>query len=491
MSDAWMRHALLTTAEMGEADRRTIAAGTAEATLMASAGDTVVAQIVARFEKRPVAILCGPGNNGGDGFVIARLLRDAGWPVRLSAMQPVSAYKGAAREHADLWQGPIEPFELTVLDEQALVVDALFGSGLARPIAGVAAHVIAACIDRELDLVAVDVPSGVSGDSGQVLGIAPAALLTVTFCRAKPGHYLLPGRDLCGDLVVADIGITDATIASLEPSAFLNHPDLWRPDLKHPGAQDHKYRRGSLLIRGGAEMTGAGRLAARAARRIGTGMVTVATAADAVPLYAADQPGLIVRAVDDAGFAAIATDPRYRSFLIGPGNDPDDETRRAAELVLARRCPTLLDAGAITAFAGRSAELARVIGGPTVLTPHDGEFARLMGDEVARLDKVSRARNAAKVLGAVLLLKGSDTVIAHADGRVVINANAPPYLATAGSGDVLAGFIAGLLAQGVAPLAAASAGAWLHGAAASHFGVGLLAEDLPEAVLTELAKMVN
>jgi hydroxyethylthiazole kinase-like uncharacterized protein yjeF len=488
LTETWTRHALVTGAEMASADRATIQAGATESALMERAGSAVATAITGRYPPRPVLVACGPGNNGGDGFVIAKALRDLGWPARVAALTPLGAYKGAAREHAERWQGPIEPLSLASLDGVELVVDALFGSGLARPVEGLAARFIASMIDRGMEVVAVDVPSGLSGDVGQALGIAPRAAMTITFCRAKPGHYLMAGRELCGDLIVADIGITDPTLAALGARCFLNHPDLWRAALPRARLSDHKYRRGSLLVRGGGTMTGAGRLASRAARRIGAGMVTIAAPAAAAFLYSADQPGLIVRACDAAGFFALAAEPRISGFLLGPGNEPDDETRAAVAAALATQKPAILDAGAITAFAGQGVDdLARAIAGPVVLTPHDGEFRRLMGDEIAALDKLARARFAARQLGAIVLLKGADTVIAHPDGRAVINANAPAYLATAGSGDVLAGLVAGLLAQGVPALESAAAASWIHGAAGAAAGKGLIAEDLAEAVLTVIA----
>jgi ADP-dependent NAD(P)H-hydrate dehydratase / NAD(P)H-hydrate epimerase len=476
--DGWAAEALLTVAEMAECDRRAIAMGTPGPVLMANAGHAVTTALVARWTKRRVTVLCGPGNNGGDGFVVARLLAEQGWPVRLAAAQPVASYAGDARHHAERWQGPVERLLPEALDGSELVVDALFGSGLNRPLAGDAAAIIAALAARKLASLAVDVPSGLSGDSGAALGIVAPADLTVTFFRAKPGHYLLPGRALRGTLVVADIGIPDGVLDAVKPRQALNGPRLWQ--LPVPAADGHKYQRGYVLIRAG-EMSGAGRLAARGARRIGAGMVTVAVPPAQLLAFAADQPGLILREAANAqAFAKLLGDRRLTGLLVGPGNGRGRDTREAVLAALATGRATVLDADALTAFAGEADGLAEAIAGPTVLTPHDGEFASLFG----RLpgDKLGRARAAALLSGATVLLKGGDTVIAHPDGRAVINANAPPDLATAGAGDVLAGMIAGLLAQGLAPFAAAAAAAWLHGAAAARFGAGLIAEDLPEAL---------
>jgi NAD(P)H-hydrate epimerase len=490
---------LLTVDEMAAADRAAIAAGVAVETLMENAGRAVVAAMLARFAPQPVAVLCGPGNNGGDGFVIARLLAARGWTVTVAAARPLAAYDGAAGAHAVRWQGPVLGLELRALDGAALVVDALFGAGLNRPVAGAAAALLRAVERRGLPMVAVDMPSGIHGDSGQVHGLAVKAQLTVSFFRAKPGHYLMPGRELCGALVIADIGIPARVLETIRPRIRLNHPALWRAKLPRPRAAGHKYDRGHLLIVGGA-MTGAARLAARGGRRIGAGLVTVACATADRAIYAADQPGMIVRAlggpggrasktVNEAALAALLEDRRFNALVIGPGAGPGAATRRLVETALSFGRATVIDADGLTAFAGASDKLAASLAGPTVLTPHDGEFARLCPTLTGT--RLERARDAARAIGAIVLLKGPDTVIAHPDGAVVINAHAPPTLATAGAGDVLAGFIGGLLAQRLAPLPAAAAAAWLHGEAARHFGIGLIAEDLPETLPNVLRSLAE
>jgi NAD(P)H-hydrate epimerase len=472
----WRLQTLLSVSEMGMCDRLTIADGVPGPVLMENAGKAVTHAVTERWSPRPVLVLCGPGNNGGDGFVVARQLQALGWPVRLASAFSVSEFRGDARHHVEAWQGPVLKLAPETLDGAELIVDALFGSGLNRSVIGPAAATLAAAARRRLVSVAIDVPSGIAGDSGAVLGIAVPAALTVTFFRAKPGHYLLPGRSYCGELLVADIGIPDRVLDRVRPRQALNGPCLWRLPRPQPG--DHKYSRGSVLIRGGA-MTGAARLAARGTRRSGAGMTTIAGPAASHLAFAADQPGVIVRDADDAAsFADLAGDRRISCFLLGPGNGRDAETKEAVVRTLAQGRATLLDADALTAFAGDADGLARAIAGPTVLTPHDGEFAQLFGPLPG--DKLAKTRSAARQLGATILLKGGDTVIAHPDGRAVINANGPPDLATAGSGDVLAGIIAGLLAQGLPPFEAAAAGAWLHGAAGEAAGPGLIAEDLPE-----------
>jgi len=476
---------LLTVEEMSAADRAAAAAGIPVETLMDNAGAAVAAAILARFAPRPVAVLCGPGNNGGDGFVVARRLAARGWAVTVAAARPPADYAGAAGLHGARWRGPTVGLEPRALDGARLVVDALFGAGLNRPVDGAAAALLRAVARARLPVVAIDVPSGVHGDTGAVHGIAIPACLTVSFFRAKPGHVLLPGRGLCGELVIGDIGIPARVLDAIRPRIRLNAPALWRARLPRARLDGHKYARGHLLVFGGP-MTGAARLAARGGRRIGAGLVTIACAPANAAVYAADQPGTIVRAIagrtrgeaPETGLAALLADRRFNALVLGPGAGPGAATRRLVETALGFGRASVLDADGLTAFAGAPAQLAAAIAGPTVLTPHAGEFARVFGS--AGDAPIARVRAAAQAVGATVLLKGAATVIAHPDGAVVINANAPPWLASAGAGDVLAGFVGGLLAQGMAPLEAAAAAAWLHGEAARRIGIGLIAEDLPE-----------
>jgi ADP-dependent NAD(P)H-hydrate dehydratase / NAD(P)H-hydrate epimerase len=467
---------LLTPREMGEADRLTIARGVSGETLMERAGAAVAAAIVARWSPRPTAILCGPGNNGGDGFVAARHLAEAGWPIRLFLLGAPGALAGDAARHAARWNGAVEPLPGTLPTETALVVDALFGAGLSRAIDGLARDVIAGLAPRRLPVVAIDVPSGVDGASGAVRGIAPSCVLTVTFFRKKPGHLLLPARVLCGETLVADIGIAAEVLATIGPRVFENGPALWLDAFPWPRIDGHKYGRGHALVAGGPVMTGAARLAARAAARAGAGLVTIAAPREAFAIYAAALAGIIVQPIDSlADFTVLLADRRRNAILLGPGLGTGAMTGDLVRAALGTGRGVVLDADVFAAFAGRAGELAAAIGGPTLLTPHEGEFVRLFG---AIGDKLASASLAAGKNGATVLLKGADTIVAAPDGWAAINTNAPPELATAGSGDVLAGIALGLIAQGMAPPLAGAAAAWLHGAAAARFGPGLVAEDL-------------
>ena len=480
--------ALLTVAQMELADRLTVAAGVGIETLMDHAGRCVAEEIKRRYTPARAVVLCGPGNNGGDGYVTARYLALAGWTVRVAALVPRERLRGAAAHHAALWSGAVAPLEPAALDDADLVVDALFGAGLSRALDGAAAQTLQAVAARRLPMVAVDVPSGLMGDTGVVLGAVPARL-TVTFFRKKPGHLLQPGRALCGELVVSDIGTVAQVWAPLEPQAFENEPVLWSAALPGVSAQANKYTRGHALVSGGSPVTGASRLAARAAARIGAGLTTIAVPVDAWAVYASALTSIMVspiRSPDD--FERLLADRRSTGLLIGPGAGVGPATRARSLAMLATGRPTVLDADALTSVRDDPETLFRSIVGPCVMTPHDGEFARLF--DVGG-DKLTRTRNAARRSGAVVVLKGSDTVIACADGRAVINANAPATLATAGSGDVLCGIVLGLLTQGMEPFLAAAAAVWMHGAAAQAYGPGLLAEDLPDLLPGVLRRLLE
>jgi ADP-dependent NAD(P)H-hydrate dehydratase / NAD(P)H-hydrate epimerase len=458
---------LLTPLEMAEADRL---AGNGPA-LMEAAGRAVARAIQARFRPRRVLVLAGPGNNGGDGYVAARHLEAAGWDVGVAALAPP---RGDAALAAARWRGPMRRFDAEAIGRAGLVVDAVFGAGLARPVAGELAGLLAGI---QAPLVAVDVPSGLCGATGAVLGFAPQAALTVTFFRRKPGHLLLPGRALCGELLLAEIGLPERVLQAIRPRSFANDPALW--SWPAPDAASHKHSRGHVTILSGAAMTGAALLAARAARRAGAGLVTLACAEPAsAALHRQAEPGALVLEAAGMGplLQAVLADSRRRVVLLGPGMEPDATTRGALAALLAAGREVVADAGALTACAGRPEALR----GAAILTPHAAEFARIFGPP--GLDRLAATRAAAARTGAVVLLKGADSIIAAPDGRAAINHNAPPWLATGGTGDVLAGIAASLLAQGMPAFEATCAAAWWQGAAAQRIGPGLIAEDLPGAL---------
>ncbi|MBL6951238.1 MAG: NAD(P)H-hydrate dehydratase [Alphaproteobacteria bacterium] len=483
---------LLSVQQMYGADSAAMAAGISGEKLMEAAGREVARAILDRFGAQSTAVLCGPGNNGGDGFVIARHLKKAGAKVSLALLGDKGDLRGDAAIMAGRWRGRVAPLGSDVLEGAALVVDALFGAGLARPVKGPAKTVLAAAQARKLPIIAVDVPSGVQGDSGQILGFAPQAALTVTFFRPKSGHLLYPGRGLCGELRVVDIGIPDQVLTEIEARTWINQPSIWLPSWPPLSLEGHKYSRGhAVVLSGGPGKTGAARLAAGAALRVGAGLVTVASPLAAVAENAAHLTAVMIDPWrDGAAFRRLLLDPRRNAVCLGPGAGLGaGGVKRLRGNVLAALDlgkAVVLDADAITAFATARKSLFRQLHGNCILTPHQGEFSRLFPGPG---DKLQRTRQAAADCGAVVLLKGPDTVIAAPDGRAVINANAPPDLATAGSGDVLAGFCTGLLAQGVPAFEAAAAACWLHGAAAQCFGPGLIAEDLANALPAVLSAL--
>lgn len=482
---------------MRAAENAAFARGQDSFALMAEAGAAVASAILRAHPQRggSVLILCGPGNNGGDGFIVAELLRQAGWRVNVAAMRPAAEYKGDAAKAANAWQGDLialEPARLASLVlPPTVIVDALFGIGLDRQLQANLAAVIDLVNQSGADIWAVDVPSGIAPDTGHVLGSAIRAGHTVTFGWPKPGHLLLPGRMHCGMLEVVPL-VFDT--ASLPPSvtAWVNGPDLWLPALPQPGPLDHKFSRGHALVIGSSEMPGAGRLASLAARRIGVGMLSVAAPAATLPLYLADQPGIIARpATRPEDYVEILMDRRISGVLVGSGLVPDAAAREAVLTSLAAGRPAVVDGGGLTAFADRPDDLF-ILGRPDmVLTPHEGEFTRLFPDLGPELGKPDRVRRAAARANSVVVLKGADTVVADpsTDSPIVISGEASPYLATAGSGDVLAGLILGLLSQNMPAYQAAASGVWFHAEAGLAIGPGLIAEDLPGQIPALLRKL--
>lgn len=503
VTERGMRSArLLTVAAMRQVDSTAIAGGTSGLTLMRAAGAAVAvrARTLLPVGGRAL-VLCGPGNNGGDGFVAAHVLAEAGYGVTCALLGERAALAGDAAAAADDWKGPLIAATPEGLQAYDLVIDALFGAGLSRDIDGTARALVEAVNAGGRPVLAVDVPSGLDGDTGAVRGAAVRADETITFVAFKPGHLLQPGRNLCGRLHLADIGAGEAAmeagLAACGPPLYRNGPDLWGAAFPLLSTQSHKYTRGhALVLSGPATKTGAARLAARAALRIGAGLVTLASPHAALAENAAHLTAIMLRPCETPDdLDDLLTDERLNVVLAGPGLGTGEATRERVAVAAAAGRSLVLDADALTSFSGRAALLASHIadgGAEAVLTPHAGEFARLFeGTEAATGDKLARTRAAAALVGAVVVLKGADTVIAAPDGRAAINDHATPHLGTAGSGDVLGGLIAGLMAQGMPAFEAAAAGVWLHGDAGLRHGPGLIAEDIPElmpAVLRGLSE---
>jgi len=484
---------LLTVEAMRRVDAAAIERGVPGAVLMERAGTAVAARVRVHLpEGGRVLVLCGPGNNGGDGFVAARLLQDAGIAVDLMALAPVADLTGDAAGAAAAWTGAVlTPSELADLAGYGLVVDALFGAGLSRDLEGDAAALVERLGRTAVPVIAVDVPSGIDGDTGAVRGCAVRAVETVTFVGLKPGHLLQPGQAHCGALHVAEIGTDGADLAAgfgTDAPLWRNGPGLWGAAFPRLAAASHKYTRGhALVLSGPAHRTGAARLAARAALRIGAGLVTLAPPPNAMAENAAQLTAIMLRACEGADdLDDLLVDERLNVVVAGPGLGVGEATRDLVAVAASAGRHLVLDADALTSFKGKARLLAAHIAdgaSQAVLTPHAGEFGRLFEGTEAVADamsKLEQARRAASLTGTVVVFKGPDTVIAAPDGRAAINDHGTPYLGTAGSGDVLSGLIAGLIAQGMAPFEASAAAVWMHGDAGRRHGPGLIAEDLPE-----------
>lgn len=475
-----MQNQLLSVQEMYEADKRAIDGGISGLELMENAGAAITREILKRYAPQHVLILCGPGNNGGDGFVVARLLEQHGIPVKILLLGQVQSLGGDAFANAQRWTGKIYPLCAEEICQTDLVVDAIFGAGLARDTEGDAFNCLKAVEALNVPILAVDVPSGVDGNSGQVRGMALQADVTVTFARPKVGHHLYPAKTLCGELVVADIGINERVIEAIDPQTIINSPQSLYPWPKNDG---HKYGRGHVLILGGTDMTGAARLASLSARRIGAGLTTIACDPTAYDIYRQCEPGNIISQTPPT---TLYQDPRKNVVLCGPGMGLDTRAEETVRDLLKADKKLVLDADALTLMSQMNRPKRAE---ETLITPHEGEFARLFPDLSG--SKLERAQTAAQLTGYTVLLKGADTVISSPSGRSVINDNATPWLATAGSGDCLAGICAGLMAQGLNGFDAACLGAWIHGQCAKEFGPGLIAEDIAAMIPKVLKSLIN
>lgn len=479
-----MPREILTVAEMAAADRAAVERGVSTPVLMERAGEAVAQAVRARYAHQPVVIWCGPGDNGGDGYVAARHLRRRGWQVVVEAAYPPAT--DAARWAAGRWKGEVRPLS-TELSVGTLYIDALFGAGLSRPLEGDVAQLARSSAAWVSHIVAVDTPSGVHGDTGRPLSEAVfRAGLTVTFHRRKRAHVLVEGRKACGEVVVADIGLWPDDGADL----FENDLSLWGKRFPWPAMDAHKHTRGRLkVVSGEMWSTGAARLAARGALRIGAGAVTVLSPPGALAVNAAHLEAVMLAPFGTEADLAVAAEDAD-AVIIGPAAGVGEATAQNLQALARTGAALVVDADALTSFRHDPDELFACLDRDDVLTPHPGEFERIFPGLLGRSpERIAAAREAAKRAGSVVLLKGADTVIAAPDGRAAVSLNGSPWLATAGSGDVLAGFIGGLIVQGMESFEAACAGAWIHAECGARHGPGLIAEDLPglaPAVLAEL-----
>jgi hydroxyethylthiazole kinase-like uncharacterized protein yjeF len=469
---------ILTTAEARAADQGAVAQAVSGYALLHAAGTAVAKTIAERFPPEPVLVLCGPGLNGGDGYVAAHELSRRGFRVRVAALDEPAVED--AKRARNLWGGAVEPLGGDP-GSARIVVDALVGAGLSRPLEGPAADALKRCEAGHRAIVAVDLPSGLPGDAAQPLGYAPTCALTVTFHRKKPAHVLYPARSFCGEVVVADIGVPEGATPAVK--LWENGPDLWLDKFPWPALDAHKHARGRLgVVSGGLSHTGAARLAARAGLRSGAGLVKLYCPMDALALNASRLEAVMLQGFDTDQELEEAV-RQFDAAVIGPAAGVGDQTVANLFALTRTGAALVVDADALTVFRDDPDELFGALDRDDVLTPHPGEFERIFPGLLASSpDRIAATRAAAAKAQTVVVLKGPDTVVAAPDGRATVNTRTSRWLATAGSGDVLAGLIGGLLAQGMESFEAAAAGVWVHGSAAVHAGPGLIAEDLPELV---------
>lgn len=481
---AHMTTAILATADSAVCDHFAIENGVEVQTLMDRAGRAVANAIRARWAPVPVLVLAGPGNNGGDGLVAARVLREAGWPVRVMLLAAREGLSTDAARALDGWGGPVESPASGFLGDAALVIDALFGAGLSRPVEGSAADWLVRIRDSGLPVVSVDLPSGINGDARPLAGPHLPADLTITFHCRKLAHLVEPFAEMCGETVCVDIGIPDGWEARVTPVAReVDNPD-WKPVEPSGYLSLHKHARGRVAVfSGGSQSSGAGRLAAAGALRAGAGVVTLCTPPSASLVNAAHLTAIMLaRWGSDDQIGEVLTGLRAEAAVLGPALGVGPATRKAVLGALVADVPLVLDADALTSFADDADSLVDQLHDRCVLTPHHGEFSRLFGEGRPNWNKLEQAQAAAERCGCTVLLKGPATIIATPGLTPWINRHACRWLATAGSGDVLAGIIAAGLAAGMSPHDAAAGATWLHGDAALRQGAGMTAEDLPDAL---------
>ena len=467
-----MTFEILNNREMAKADRLTKENGTDGFELMKAAGQHAARIIAEKYPENEFLVLCGPGNNGGDGLVAANHLKSAGKNVRIAALGNLDDYTGDAAKAAEkIDQHPdlLEDLSEEVLANPKLVIiDAVFGTGFDRKLQDPVSSVFKKINSLHKTVVAIDIPSGVNGNDGTLDSNSLQADLTITFFRKKLGHFLQPGRSTCGKVVVCDIGIPSEILEQTDYSAIENDCSLWFDFFPIPLQTQHKYDRGYAVVYGGDEMTGAARMSAEACLRVGAGLCCLLCSQGRGDLYRSIMPPPVI-VHEDPGW----DDDRVTARCVGPG--AGEHVDKIVTKFLSSFVPIVLDGDALHS--------RKPYNDHVILTPHEGEFQRLFPE--TKGSKLERVLEVTQIMTAVMVLKGSDTIIAQQGRKPVINTNTSPYLSTAGSGDVLSGILTGLLAQGMSPFEASCAGVWMHGDASCRIGPGLLAHDLP-AVLPEI-----
>lgn len=473
---------ILTAAQIRSLEEKTHQNGVSYTDMMQRASEVVFHFIKAHYRPGKMCVLCGPGHNGGDGIATAILLKNDGWSVDVMADTSQLPHKSEAIRHFfEAWTGPILPITSAIPEDAELILDALFGFGLDKPVSAEYASLIQRANEHHAHRIAIDMPSGINSDTGAVMGIALEAHHTITFQYPKPGQFLLPGKEYCGYLTIEPIGLVKPDSSEM----ILNEPVYWQDYLPNPKLSDHKYTNGHLGVFCGDEMTGAPRLAADASRYIGTGLVTLLAPKGSVDIYAETMPGCLVTEYSSlTSIEKILSTKSFTAFVIGPGLSANQKTASLVMRALKTKKPLLLDAGALTCFKTEStrSSFLKALHDKCLLTPHEGEFHALFPDIDKKLSKMDKVRLAMQKTRAAILLKGNDSLIVQDGKPIVINHNAPPFLATAGSGDVLAGVAGGFMSKQIPAHMAGSMATWLAGVAGSYLGFGLIAEELPMAI---------
>lgn len=483
---------ILTADEMKQADLAAVKSGTPAVDLIRSAAAGLAGAIQRNMPPGRVLFLCGKGNNGADGFAAAEILRDKeGWEVRVACLEKVKDLKGDAAKIAKAFGGTTESLNSNLsVHSTDLVIDAVFGTGFEGDLPPELVILFDKIRSKKIPVIAADIPSGINATTGAIAEGTLKPAMTVVFCRKKIAHVLQPARSFCGKQHIALVSIDDETIAALGTQTFENTPALWLNSFPFPRADMHKYDRGHVVVYGGNDRTGAACLAAHAAQRSGAGVVSITSSPDAALVYKLYRASIMVdtwQTPDD--YKALMRDERKNTLLLGPGAGADERLKDAVIAALEFNKTLVLDADALTVFKDDPKALFDKLSPQHILTPHEGEFARLFGSLEG--SKLARARAAAKTANAIIILKGSDTVIAAPDGTAVINTNAPPILAIAGAGDVLAGLVSGFVAQGMPPFMASLAGVWLQAEAAKTHGIGLTAEDIIHQIPQTLKRLFS
>jgi len=488
-----LNHVILSCKNHKDLDKRTIKKFIPGYKLMENAGGVIFKIIKKKFKKKKkIKILCGPGNNGGDGFVVAKLLEENGFQdVELFCLVTKNKLKGDAKIAANNFNKNLKSFNDFKISSNDLIIDGIFGSGLKRNISGNLKKIIEKINLKKPYCISIDTPSGINGDTGEIQGTALKSNDTITFTTKKPGHLLSPGSEYCGNVIVGDIGINLEKL-SFKPRIFENHPDNWRSKFPWPNQKSHKYTRGFSLIICGEKMTGASRLAARAAARIGCGLLCLGVPRKSFNIYSTENPIALIEIVDDKkDLNNLLKDKRINTILIGPGFGI---SKKKLELILKvvkeKKRLIVLDADALK---NNFKKILLKNKTKIVITPHEGEFLQVLKDLNIKnkKNKFSIVIEFIKKTKINLILKGNKTLICSQDGKISINTNTSPFLATGGSGDVLAGMITGLISQGMDIFNACCASVWIHGEIGRMKGPGLIAEDLPEMIPKVLKKLKN